>query len=65
MPNPAPSHSDDWTNSDAPVVACDHCGEVRPCVFSGDPFLAELYPEDDNPLSMWCGPCYRNRHDEV
>ena len=53
---------DDWSESDGAVIAeCDRCHKKTRCVFRGDPYLAEIYPEDENPERWWCGECYQNR----
>lgn len=55
-----------WDDSyDVSEVECDHCGNVRPCRYTDDPFVAEVYPEDEPRSSWWCGTCWSNRKDEV
>lgn len=47
---------------------CDHCHEVKECVYADDPKLSELYGDDEgyeSSFSFWCDECYSNRHDEV
>lgn len=50
---------------DTTVATCESCHAERPCRLRDDPYLAELYPEDDNPLRWWCGSCWHQRKDDV
>ena len=48
------------------VGSCDHCMRINiPVCFEPDPFIAELYPEDENLPSSWCEDCFTKRKDEV
>lgn len=51
---------DEWdqTSDDVTVCECDHCGEEKPCIWHGNPFVAEIYPDDENPESWWCRNCF-------
>lgn len=45
---------------------CDHCGIVGGQVFeSCDPFIAEIYPDQEKYLEMWCRDCYDERQDDI
>jgi len=49
---------------------CDRCGKIDFCAFTEDPFLTEVFPEDeeeDGPYEkkFWCEDCYDDRKDEV
>jgi hypothetical protein len=47
------------------MTTCDHCGEVKECELKVDPFIDEVFPEDENPASWWCDDCYSDRKDDV
>lgn len=53
------------TWDDTTLTECDHCGEIRECSYEDDPFMAEVYEDEENERSMWCRECYEERHDEV
>lgn len=53
---------DEWAN--ALEQECEHCGEVKPCLSAEDPFVADIFPEDENDESFWCQECWENRCDE-
>ncbi len=59
--------SNQWNENDADVIRgeCDSCGETRLVVKCRDPFLAEIYPESDNPERWMCLLCYEARADEI
>ena len=42
---------------------CDRCGEVKEVEWLPDPFINDVYDEED--LSYWCEECYSDRADEV
>ena len=44
---------------------CDYCGKEKPVFEAPDPFLAEIYPEDDNPEVWWCEDCYDERQGNI
>lgn len=50
-----------WDINDEDVVECecDRCGEVLPCVYCGNPFVAEIYPDEENEPSWWCRDCFQ------
>lgn len=54
-----------WSRDESEVGECDSCGQRVPVRNEEDPFVAEVYPEDDNFASDWCLPCWQNRKDEV
>jgi hypothetical protein len=57
--------SDDWTE-DFEVGNCDHCTRTNVRVrLLPDPYLEELYPEDEHELSLWCYPSWTDRKDDV
>jgi len=56
--------SEDCPDQDA-VATCDHCGFKGPCVFLPSPYLADVYPEDENPPSWWCESCLENNLDDI
>lgn len=58
---------DEWDESEDGVVVCecDQCGEEKPCIYSEDPFIAEVYPEDENGYSHWCRACFVSRKDDI
>lgn len=41
------------------VAECNACNEVRPCEWTTDPFLAEVYGEELE--AWWCEDCRYNR----
>lgn len=46
----------DWSDING---RCDKCeGEDVPVRYTENPFIAEVYPEDDNPKSNWCEDCW-------
>ncbi len=47
------------------VTCCHRCGKEARCQFMPDPFLAEVYDDEDHPSEWWCYPCWSERHDEV
>lgn len=46
-------------------VTCDHCGELRRCVLTDDPFVKEGISDSDEGATWWCRPCYSQRADDV
>lgn len=44
---------------------CDQCGEIKPCFRSEDPFIADIYPEDENLESYWCFRCWQDRWTQI
>jgi hypothetical protein len=41
-------------------MKCDHCGKESDTVFLDiDPYLDEIYPEEENEESYWCDDCYQ------
>lgn len=57
----------DWseTTDGVSVGECDRCGETRWVLLSGDPYIEEIYPEQDNPETLWCRRCYYEIADEI
>lgn len=56
--------AEDWDEGN--IGTCDECKrENVKVIYTNDPFIAEIYPEDENPDSYWCRPCYRGRCDEI
>lgn len=45
---------------------CDHC-EARdvPVRKDTDPYLRDVYPNEENPESWWCETCYDSRLNDV
>ena len=47
-------------------MICDHCGKEKDDVeMRADPFIRDVYPEDENEESWWCDECYDNRCDDI
>lgn len=46
-------------------MKCDHCEEERECELMGDPFTAEVSPEEENHPTWWCGECADARRDDI
>lgn len=45
---------------------CDSCNELKEFTFkSNDPYIDELYPEDDNPETIWCEQCYQDACNDI
>ena len=59
------SGMEDWDDRDSEEIACDHCGKTRRCALTADPFLREIYPDDDNPNTSWCYQCYSDRAGDI
>jgi hypothetical protein len=57
---------DDETN-DGNVIdgECDHCGRYTKITKDSDPFVRDVYPEDENEESWWCRSCYEARMDDI
>lgn len=56
---------EEWEKYEA-FGPCDQCAEDRPLVYSPDPFLDEVYPEDGPyPSEWWCYECFKDRKDDV
>lgn len=56
---------EDW-EEEYIIGTCDSCEEPnKRVILSRDPYIAEVYPEDDPEASFWCYKCYSDRHDEV
>jgi len=56
----------DWHESESVVGECDQCGKDNVRVrYEVDPFISEIWPDDENTPSMWCYECWGNRKDEV
>ena len=66
-PESIPDDENEWCASDETVseAECDNCGELKPCIFSGDPFVEEICPEYGNEHSWWCRSCYVRRKDDI
>jgi hypothetical protein len=58
---------DEWSTSDPNVclVTCDRCHEMKLCLHGPDPFIAEVYPEDEPDDEWLCYPCWSSRKDQV
>jgi hypothetical protein len=54
----------EWPDTET-VLACDHCGEVRPVRLEVSPYLEEIWPDDENEPSWWCYQCYQDDADEI
>jgi hypothetical protein len=59
------NESDDWLDPEAIEAECDHCHETRPVLRLPDPYVKELYPDDDAENSWWCRPCYSARANDI
>lgn len=59
--------TDDFDPQDGAVMGhCDECDRDDVLVILSDnPFVAEIYPESDNPESWWCCRCFDNAMDEI
>jgi len=48
------------------IGRCCHCQKENIEVeWRNDPFLAEIYPESDNPEDWWCEECLQERRDDI
>lgn len=58
---------DEWNESDEGVIEgeCERCHRKTLVQLNDDPFIAEIFPEDDNPKSYWCKPCWEARADDI
>jgi hypothetical protein len=46
------------------MSVCERCH--RPAeLYAPDPFIAEVYPEDQPKPAWWCWACFENRKDDV
>lgn len=54
----------EWEEYDL-IIKCEHCEQVRRCCLIADPFISEVYPEDNPKKSYYCIDCYSKRKDEV
>lgn len=43
---------------------CHSCGKVA-TIYDIDPYMDELYPEEDNPEEWWCENCYQDSLDDI
>lgn len=62
------SSDDDWDfgGSDETILTeCEHCGEVRRCHRTTDPYMREIHPEEPNESSYWCYRCWDSRHGDI
>jgi hypothetical protein len=69
------SKDDDWDDSESSVVECDSCGDILKCKYTEDPYIAEVYPEDENGedengedengMDWWCYRCWDKRHGDI
>ena len=52
---------------DMAVRECDRCGGLHPCTYTEDPYLRELYPEDEDSKEMnwWCDACFEERAGDI
>lgn len=57
----------DIDGNPATVGECDHCGRKTQLYARnmGDPYTAELYPEEDAGCSNWCELCWDNRKGDI
>lgn len=62
------SEREEWPDYEfVSIVACDSCGETRPCINAPDPFILEVHPESDESFvkRWWCRKCWQERIDET
>lgn len=38
---------------------CSCCGKRNAIIFDKDPYMEELYPENENDERWWCEECYQ------
>lgn len=55
--------TEDW--DDYEIGVCDHCGRTARVILSDDPYIREIWPEDENEDSYWCYVCYDNRSADI
>jgi hypothetical protein len=56
--------NDDWDEPDY-EDECEECGEVRPVRILPNPFIAEVYPEDEPEKRAYCRPCWLRHKDDI
>ena len=44
---------------------CCSCGKRKACEWRKNPFVAEVWPEDENPEQWWCEDCWQERKDDI
>ena len=47
------------------MVECSRCRKVKECFWTEDPYIAEIYPEDENEPDWWCKECLGERQDDI
>lgn len=47
------------------VTTCNRCHKTKACVWTVDPFIRDIYPEDENEFAWWCEECHDERHDQI
>jgi len=55
----------DWDESDSEQVQCDHCGKTKRCTLTVDPYVREIFPDDENNEAWWCYECYTDRAADI
>jgi hypothetical protein len=58
---------EEWSDGDSRTRdgICDQCDRETKVQYLSDPFIREVYSEDEAKVSDWCYPCYSDRHDDV
>ncbi len=62
---PAEPSKEQWDGAGWVEGECGRCGERGRVEWRPDPFVAEVYPEDDPVDEWWCRPCWRRRKEDV
>ena len=59
------SDDPDWDESDSDEGTCDHCGETKRCTLNVDPYIREIWQDDENNRTWWCYECYSDRAADI
>jgi hypothetical protein len=55
----------DWDESDSDEGTCDHCGKTKRCTLTVDPYIREIWPDEENNQTWWCHDCYSDRAADI
>lgn len=47
------------------LTMCCRCGITKECEYIQDPYVMELYPEDNPSYEWWCDRCANDRRDDI
>ena len=62
------TNEDEWDfggDDETLEIECDHCGEVKRCCRTTNPYMDEIHPEEPSEISYWCYQCWDNRHGDI